>query len=189
MLKPFTEQLRYEYNLTPDSCVMDVGGYEGNWAFEINRKYGCHVWIFEPATRFYDKLVERFKGNPKIVVMNAAIGAEHRIDLIRVNGDSTGLFQEEGDEEHVIVMSISGALSLCPHWSVVKLNCEGGEFEIMESVLGLNLARLADNWQMQFHNIVPNAVMRYSDIRDGLERTHQLTYDAPWCWCNYDIKT
>ncbi len=188
-MKPFTESERFNYPaLTPDSCVMDIGGFAGSWAFEINRKYGCRVWVFEPATAFYNKLVERFKDNPKITVMNAAVGSHPRVGVIGVNGDSTGFFQTEGEAEHVVVMSIFGMLELCPHWGLIKINAEGAEFEIMESVLVLELAQQADNWQIQFHHVVPDADKRYADIRAGLEKTHQLTFDAPWCWQNWEMR-
>ena len=45
----FKEKLRYKYPLTKDSVVLDVGGYKGTFAAEIVRRYGCHVYVFEPV--------------------------------------------------------------------------------------------------------------------------------------------
>jgi hypothetical protein len=50
-MKDFQESDRYDYPLTPDSFVIDAGGYEGNWAAEINHKYRAHVLVFEPVQR------------------------------------------------------------------------------------------------------------------------------------------
>ena len=39
--------LRLNYPaLNKDSIVFDLGGYFGDYAYEINKKYGCKVYLF-----------------------------------------------------------------------------------------------------------------------------------------------
>ena len=35
------EHLRYEYDLKPEDYVIDIGSYQGEWANEIEKRYGC----------------------------------------------------------------------------------------------------------------------------------------------------
>ena len=56
--------LRLNYALTKESIVFDLGGYKGDFAFEINQKFGCHVYLYEPVEKFYRECAYRFKDNP-----------------------------------------------------------------------------------------------------------------------------
>src|SRR5262245_42140527 len=46
--------LRMTYDLSPDSVVLDLGGYHGAWAVEIMARYCCHIHIFEPCPQFME---------------------------------------------------------------------------------------------------------------------------------------
>ena len=39
------ELLRFDYPLTKDSIVFDLGGYKGDFSYEINIRYGCSVYL------------------------------------------------------------------------------------------------------------------------------------------------
>ena len=39
------ENLRLEYNLYEDSIVFDVGGYVGDFAEKISKKFGCKIYL------------------------------------------------------------------------------------------------------------------------------------------------
>jgi hypothetical protein len=75
---PFTENNRFDYNLTPNSWVLMLGGYCGKEAKIFSEKYGCRVVCYEPIKEFYDQLVARFVGTPwsnLIYPVNEAVGA------------------------------------------------------------------------------------------------------------------
>ncbi len=60
------ETLRLDYPLAPQSIVFDLGGYKGDFAYEMNKKYGCFVYVYEPVRDFYEECARRFKGNDKV---------------------------------------------------------------------------------------------------------------------------
>jgi hypothetical protein len=64
-------RFRYDYPLTKNSFVIDLGGYEGQWTSEIHSKYGCRVVVFEPVRKFAQALSERFEANEDIEVSNS----------------------------------------------------------------------------------------------------------------------
>jgi hypothetical protein len=180
-MKPFTEELRYEYPLKPDDLVVDVGGYEGKFANEIYKRYGCRVWCYEPV--FFRNLVESVAGG--VIVLPFGLGRVAREETFYVKGDMTGNWAD-GEARGVMIASVNESLK--EPVALLKLNCEGGEYEILEAILDDGDPLLYDNIQVQFHSIFPDSEARWQKIRERLLVTHELTYDAPWCWENYKRK-
>lgn len=177
-MKPFTEDMRYDYPLDKDSLVVDVGGYEGKFASTIYQKYKCRVWCFEPV--FYNQLIGKL--DPAIKVYPFGLSSEQREGCMFVKGDMTGSWAE-GEAFPVLLKDVNEILK--EHVTVLKLNCEGGEFEILEAILDRGNPILFENIQVQFHTVVEDYENRWKRIRERLLKTHELTYDAPWCWENY----
>lgn len=190
IIENFTESLRYlDYEISPDDTVIDCGGYEGTFAAEINRIYHCHVVIFEPIKEFYDGIVRRFEGNPKIRINNAAVGAEPGLSVKRfkIKGCMTGEYAD-GPEVEVASINLREYCELINEVSLLKLNIESGEFPVLEDLIEHGAETKFKNIQVQFHNVVPDAEARYKRIRKRLLATHELTFDFPWCWENYRLK-
>ena len=75
-------RFRFDYELTPESIVLDVGGYEGQWASDLYARQRCKIHIFEPVRDFADAIGARFSRNPDIDVHALALGAERRHETI-----------------------------------------------------------------------------------------------------------
>jgi FkbM family methyltransferase len=180
-MKPFTEEMRYEYPLKPDDLVIDVGGYEGKFSNEIRRRYGCRVLCFEPV--FKEEIAKNLDSG--VALIASALGREMGYAVFYVKGDMTG---EWADGRDVPVNVIGVKKVFTEPVALLKLNCEGGEFGILEALLDEDLVWLIDNIQVQFHSIFPDSEQRWQKIRERLLETHELTYDAPWCWENYKRK-
>src|ERR1700736_2306652 len=59
--------LRLTYpELNESSIVLDLGGYQGQFAADIFSRYGCRIYVFEPSSAFYRVLRNRFTGNDRI---------------------------------------------------------------------------------------------------------------------------
>ncbi len=188
--EPFREEARYEYPLTPDSVVLDCGGYEGTFAAEISRRYNCHVHVLEPIQAFYDRTRERLKDMPKVKVHHLGIGGETKAAWFFIKGDMTGAFQGEGDMERVMLASPLLCLTLvdCSEVALLKLNIEGAEYEVLETMLAKRLVRRFRNIQVQWHSVAFNAENRREKIMAQLAETHELTFDYGWTWQNYRLK-
>lgn len=180
----FKEEERYDYPLTPDDLVIDVGGYNGDFAVEINRRYGCCVDVFEPSFPFSERIEKRVRENHRIRVFQQAIGNTDGPLEIHIKGDMTGAYADGPSEQ----CSMIDAIAL-PNSSLLKLNCEGYEYNILERLLESECAENHRAIQVQFHKVVPDYARRYIAIRDGLLRTHRLTYDAPFCWQSFELRT
>ena len=56
----------------------------------------------------------------------------------------------------------------------MKINIEGGEYELLERLIAADLIRKIDDIQVQFHNFVPDAAARMERCKARCgRRTHQ----------------
>lgn len=187
MSEPFLESLRYDYNLTPESIVLDCGGYEGRFAETMVNKYGCTVYVFEPIHRFHEALVEKFKGNPKIKLFNHGVAGTNRVDWFCIKGDMTGKFADTGDEQVVWLRDIATVIAeIGKPIALLKLNIEGLEYEALEGLMDSVCWRAVQNIQVQCHGTP--GFERYEAIRTRLLETHELTFDFPFVWQNFRQK-
>jgi FkbM family methyltransferase len=190
-MKPFTESLRYDYPLTPDSVVIDAGAYHGNWSAEIARKYGCWIFAFEPVARFHAIAKETLKPFSKIVLLNAGIGGSTRKEIFGVQNDSTGAFATSPEREEVHILGIGEMFdemgAIPGQISLAKLNIEGGEFETLETLIEQGLIQRFDALQVQFHAIDKHSPERREKIRMELRKTHHLEWDEPFVWESWAI--
>lgn len=182
--------LRIEYDLKENSIVFDVGGFEGNWAAEILARYNSNVYIFEPYIPYYEKIENRFKKNTKVKSYQFGLGGQTRNLVFYLDNDaSSTIIQPKvlGNEVNVELVNIVDFISKenITNVNLIKLNIEGGEYELMESLIENNLLPLFDNFQIQFHTIDHNSNERKEYIRTKLNITHQLTYQYEYYWENW----
>jgi hypothetical protein len=71
---------------------------------------------------------------------------------------------------------------------LVKINIEGGEYDLLDHLIAEGLIERIRDVQVQFHDFVPGAEARRAAIRHGLEATHVVTYDEPFVWENWRRK-
>jgi hypothetical protein len=107
------------------------------------------------------------------------------METFTIKGDMTGAWADEGQKEEVMLQGIADEMKAigCPQVDLLKINIEGGEYELLEAILNLNLAPYFKYIQVQFHGITQlNPVERRDAIRAGLNKTHECAYNADFCW-------
>lgn len=183
--------LRLDYPLTAESIVFDVGGFEGNWAAEIYDRYGCTVHIFEPVVTFHAGIVARFASNPKIHVWPFGLASVDGDLAIGLAGDSSSIHRKIGAETEIAQLrSFAGFLDerRIKHIDLLKINIEGGEYELLEHILNMSLAGSITDIQVQFHDFIPDASRRMRAIQGRLAATHSLTYQYEFVWENWRLR-
>jgi FkbM family methyltransferase len=181
-------KLRLEYPLFPNSLVMDLGGFEGQWAADIYSRYGCQVVIFEPVAEFAEKIRNRFGNNPSVEVFQYGLGNGAREEHIRLSADGSSLFAGDGQTETISIHDAVEWLESrgTPKVALAKINIEGAEYELLERLSAGGLLHCFENLQIQFHPIAPDSRDRMNAIQAILRRTHDLKwqYDFVWeSWC------
>ena len=177
--------------LNENAVVFDLGGYKGQWASDIFSQYLCNVHVFEPHPDFALAIKNRFSHNPKIKVYDYGLGAKDEQITLATSSDSTSTFIKGKEMVSARLKDINSFWKKGGFETIdlMKVNIEGGEFELLEHLIQTGLIVKVKNIQVQFHHFVPNAEKRMSAIQKELEKTHALTYRFKFFWENWAIKS
>jgi FkbM family methyltransferase len=180
--------LRINYNLNETSLVVDLGGYHGDFSQKIYDKYHCNIICVEPCKLFYNGIKERFKNIKKIKTYNLGIGSLSDIKLLYCNQDSTSFYSKVSDQfELSEILPFNDFVSNIETIDLLKINIEGGEYDLLDHIIYHNLQKKIVNIQVQFHKIIENCESRRKNIQDSLKQTHRLTYNYDFVWENWEL--
>jgi FkbM family methyltransferase len=183
--------LRLNYSLNEHSIVFDLGGYKGEFAEEIYNKYQSKIYVFEPILEFYTIIKNKFTNNSKIVPFQYGLAGKDGEMQISMSDNSSSVFLKTENSETIQLKSIVNFIKLnnITKIDLIKINIEGGEYEVLESLLENDLIGIFDNIQVQFHDFLfENAKERMNAIQEKLKLTHQITYQYEFVWENWKLK-
>lgn len=185
------ETLRLNYPLTSESIVFDLGGYHGDFAAAIYERYGCRVFVFEPVPAFYEICAERFRGNTKVACFNYGLSsADATINInLAENASSTISNSQSGTGLTVNLKSVANCIRNLNIKSIdlMKINIEGGEFDVLPAMIDSDDMKKVVNLQVQFHNFVDDAIKRRKEIQDKLYLTHELMWNYEFVWESWKV--
>lgn len=183
--------LRVNYDLNESSVVVDVGGYEGQWASDIFSRYCCNIFVFEPVQSFSKKIIDRFKLNNKIKVYSLGLSNKDKEISISLIDDSSSLYKKTSNSEQIKVVDTSNFFknNQIEKIDLIKINIEGSEYELLENLISSGFIKKIKNIQVQFHDFVPNAKERMTKIQEELRKTHHTTYQYEFVWENWEINS
>jgi hypothetical protein len=69
------------------------------------------------------------------------------------------------------------------------MNIEGAEYEVLNSILQLNLQSQINTFLIQFHKNVPDFEIKREKIRNALQRSHDQVFCYDYVWERWDLKT
>ncbi|MDD3883613.1 MAG: FkbM family methyltransferase [Gallionella sp.] len=180
--------------LSDSDLVLDVGGYKGEWTAGIMTRYGCRSEIFEPVTEFATQCRALYQLNTRVNVNEHALGASNRTTQFSLLNNGTSEFKDSGDVKLLTaeVRAISDVLTSLDKVAaikpgpggvgVLKLNIEGGEYEVLESLIETGAINRMRCLLIQFHPHPADWEQRYKIITDALTRTHKPDWCYPLIW-------
>ncbi len=182
--------LRLQYPLDAHSIVFDLGGFRGDWANDIHHLYHPYIYIFEPVGEYATHIKRRFAGQDKIRVFPIGLGNENRQDKLFLNGNWSSTFR--GDQSHATLVEFVKASNFITEHQIgmidlMKINIEGGEYDLLEHLLDTGNITKIVNLQIQFHEFIPFAARRMARIQDRLSASHELTYQYEFMWENWRL--
>lgn len=161
------ELIRYAYDLVPKDAVLDIGSYQREWGKEINNRYGCYVEYFDAldnrAAWLYDGTLE--------------MGGAYYY---------TSAFAKDKPYKY-------GCVDIVPYLQkeirLVKINIEGGEYQLLDYIIEKGLIGNIAELQVQFHLIEgADSEKEYNLLAKRLSMTHKLTWRYPFVWENWARK-
>ena len=123
-------------------------------------------------------------------------GAMGGAQEMHVQNDSSGAFATSPETEMVTMIPIAKAVKVAGVRMIdlLKLNCEGAEYDILSSLLTSNdeFGHAIERFRhlmVQFHQCVPNFEEKYNAIAGDLTHTHELQWREPFVWECWKLKT
>ena len=185
------ETLRLDYELNESSVVFDVGGYKGEFARDIFCKYQAFIFLFEPLLEFYEIASKRFCKNTKVITYNFGLSDHTCKTLIGISDNASSTLAVGLESTEISLVSILDFIrdNKIKKIDLIKLNIEGGEYSLLESVIRDGDIKMFKNIQVQFHDfVIDNASERMKSIQHELSKTHHLTYQYEFVWENWRLK-
>jgi FkbM family methyltransferase len=186
------QTLRLAYDLGPGAVVLDAGGYHGDWAADIYCKFACRIHVFEPVAEFATTIARRFERNESVTVHRYGLAGQDRRSWIALDeGGSSTVFTPTGmaaQREEIELRDVVGVIERLDgdRIDLLKINIEGGEYELLERLLSADRVGHFRYLQIQFHPGVPGAESRRQAIQDDLARTHRQMWSYPWVWESWE---
>jgi FkbM family methyltransferase len=125
----------HDWRLEDDPCVVDIGAHVGAFTLWLSEHYpGLRAVCFEPDPDAYRYLSRNLQWIGA-TLHERAVGASSGTAMLRRpiagGGISTLRPTARGDEVAVEVVSLQDALAALPYVSLLKLDCEGCEYELV----------------------------------------------------------
>jgi FkbM family methyltransferase len=178
------EAKRYEFPaLRSGDVVVDLGGYQGQWAAGILDQHDVQMHVFEAHPGFAADIGTRFAGDPRVTVHAVALGSADGEFTIADDGDASGA---RGANATVRCRSVEAASFLqaigVARVAVLKINIEGGEYEVLPRLIDSGVIASIDLIQVQFHRYSKADEDRRNAIASRLAETHELTWCYEFVW-------
>lgn len=169
-----------------ESIVLDVGAFVGHWAEKISDRYGSRVYAFEPADAGVEKMRGLFADRPNVEVFDYGLGRENLTVALALAGPGSSIYAETApwgfaEVEIRDIVEVLDELGI-EHIDLLKVNIEGGEFDLFDRVISSGWLPRIDQILIQFHEWHPNAYLRRRQIRRALRQHHEEVWDFPWVW-------
>jgi FkbM family methyltransferase len=185
------ERVRRSCGLTSQSVVIDAGGYRGDWSAALIGACDPFVTIYEPIPAFHRQIAARFAGNPKITIRPVGMGSRSESRSLALASDASGTFAPIDAQTRTVevrMIDVAREFNRFDRIDLLKLNIEGGEYEVLERLLDSGCIGKVMLLRVQFHRFVPDAARRYRKIRHRLKRTHRLAWRYPFVWEEWQRK-
>lgn len=176
--------LRLDYDLDADSVVLDVGGFEGQWASDVFARFTPTIHVFEPVAAQAEAITRRFARNDRIHVHPVGLaGRDAEVDLV-VDGERSSTVTGRGATERVRLVAAADEFARLgfDRIDLLKSNIEGGEYELLEHLLDAGVVPRITDLQVQFHDLGPASVARMRAIQRRLDETHELRWQHELVW-------
>jgi FkbM family methyltransferase len=179
-------ELLVEADLGPESIVLDLGAYVGEWSEQISHRYGSRIYAFEPNPAPFERLQVRMAGFPQVACFEYGLaGADVEVALAlegpgSVVSDRPGTFGT-ADVALRDVAAVLEELQL-REIDMCKCNIEGGEYDVFDRLMAVDRLRDVRIISVQFHEWHPHAYRRRRAIRRALARTHDEVWNYPFVW-------
>lgn len=168
-----------DFPLTPESVVLEVGGYKARWAKLIAERYAPQLYIFEPQRWAYDHCLLALAhwieaGSAR--VFNYGLGLSDQPDALMGDYETDGAsYLKQQAPKGPAPMREAGAvfdeLGLA-RIDLMLINIEGYEYHLVPHLQALGLLTRVRWLMIQFHTFAAEPP-EHQALLNSIERTHE----------------
>ncbi|XP_061177711.1 uncharacterized protein LOC133186489 [Saccostrea echinata] len=180
--------------LNEKTLMIEVGGNWGWDAGNFSKLYNMYYVILEPLTPYTDILEKKFQGNEKVSIYNIGLGSKTERVMVNLEGNNacaTTKFSKKNGTVPIYIINVIDFLTDLGiglyDLDLMTMNCEGCEYEVLETLVEFNLIEKIRNIQWATHTQISihDPWGRYCRIQELLRRTHWSTYQYKFNWENW----
>lgn len=184
----------------PDGAVViDVGAYLGEWSERILRRAdevgtkGLRIHAFEPQPHAYERLLDGVGQDPRVQPNAFGLAGSDRSEQLAIGGPGSSVFVDSSTPGFLGAATIElrdadsvlSALDI-DRIELVKMNIEGGEFELLDRLYETGWMARVGTFIVQFHEFGPNAYRARRRNSRQLAETHRRTWNFTWVYERWD---
>jgi|ETNmetMinimDraft_2_1059921.scaffolds.fasta_scaffold14335_3 FkbM family methyltransferase len=172
--------------------ILILGGYVGNNVVHIINHSNANVYIIEPVKQFYDQLVNKFKDNNNVHILNVGVLDKNIVSTLELANDGTSLFNNSGKGifrlrvkcQFCTVTEILHRFGIDNETiDVLYCNCEGGEYYALPELIQNKKILKYKKLLIQYHNYNDFCINTRNEIRTSLTDLgydEQFNYEFVW---------
>jgi FkbM family methyltransferase len=173
-------------DLDATSVAIDAGAHVGEWSRAVASRYPATVHAYEPNPKVHDRLVAAVRDLPSVHVHALALGDRDATVPLQLTGPGATTQPTDREVPTVPITMRDSAAAFdelgVEHIALLKLNIEGGEYDVLDRLIETAWIARVDAVSVQFHEWWPRAHHRRREIRRALRRTHDEVWCYPWVW-------
>jgi FkbM family methyltransferase len=176
--------------LDADSVVVDGGAYVGEWAARVHDRYGSRIVAFEPSPNACAQFERALGATPAVELHRVGLGGSDSVAELVEAGPGASIYDltptgvAAGPTTEITIRDVVALFAELgiDHVDLLKLNIEGGEYDVLDRLAGAGWLERIDVVSVQFHEWHPDAHRRRRRIRRALAATHDETWCHAWVW-------
>jgi FkbM family methyltransferase len=152
----------YKHLIHKNSIIIDIGGHIGTFVLYLRKHspYG-KIYVFEPDSENIDMLQKNMHlNNIKNVYIEKKAVADHdgylRFQANVLNKNEGHIIKSGGIQVEAIKLDTYVKQKSIDHIDLLKLDCEGAEYQILKSFKNLHICR---SLMIEYHHTVPGKNM------------------------------
>jgi FkbM family methyltransferase len=176
--------------LPDDALVFDIGGFRGEWTDTVRSKCpGAQVHVFEPHPVFAASLRQKYDRTGGVNVHEFALGANAGSLTLSDAGDASSAVADHDRAFDAPVVALRDFFDRhnISRVDLVKMNIEGGEYDLLPALIEVGLIERIARLQVQFHLFDPALIARRDAIRAQLQQTHDCTWCYSFVWEEWQL--
>lgn len=173
------------YDLNENSVVLDLGFYKGQFSNFIYNFYKSNIYAYEGVPSVYEKYKKNIINNEKINLFNYGLSNRNYETKISFNEDASSIYQINDKNFEIIKLFDfkDEVLKLnIKNIDLIKINIEGGEYDLFDSIFKNNLIDMINVISVQFHAYTELDIQKRGHIQSKLKDSHNLLFNYEWIW-------